>query len=127
MIAFGFASSYPTNATTPSGAFGFYVQDPTTFWVLNAFGISSGGSFDWLVVTPKRAVLQGTGTLDGVANQKFRLEVRILSNGNQTVEVHVWNPTATSGKVFSSPKILFSDVFTPAQRDDGTGIGLIFG
>jgi hypothetical protein len=105
MIAFGFASSYPTNAITPSGAFGFYVQ----------------------VVTPKRAVLQGTGTLDGVANQKFRLEVQILSNGNQTVEVHVWNPTATSGKVYSSPKILFSDVFTPTQRDDGTGIGLIFG
>jgi hypothetical protein len=127
MIAFGFASSYPTNAITPSGAFGFYVQDPTTFGVLNAFGISAGGSFDWLVVTPKRAVLQGTGTLDGVANQKFRMEVQILSNGNQTVEVHVWNPAATSGKVFSSPKILFSDVFTPTQRDDGTGVGLIFG
>jgi hypothetical protein len=127
MIAFGFASYYPTSAITPSGAFGFYVQDPTTFGVLNAFGISAGGSFDWLVVTPKRAVLQGTGTLDGVANQKFRLEVRILSNGNQTVEVHVWDPTATSGKVFSSPKIRFSDVFTPTQRDDGTGVGLIFG
>jgi hypothetical protein len=123
MIVFGFAAAYQAGATTPSGAFGFTVQDPATFWVLNAFGISSGGSFDWLVVTSNRAVLQGTGTLDGVANQKFRLEARLLSDGSQTIEVHVWDP----GKAFSSPKVLFLGPFTPIGRDDGTGVGLIFG
>ncbi|MFJ8636247.1 family 43 glycosylhydrolase [Streptomyces sp. NPDC093568] len=77
--AFSFAATYPKGAAVPSGKADFdFARAGLRF--------RSTGS-DWLVVSGSRAVLEGTGTVNGTAGYGFRVTA---TDGPDTFRIRIW-------------------------------------
>ncbi|MFJ4690619.1 family 43 glycosylhydrolase [Streptomyces sp. NPDC088766] len=77
---FSLAAAYRAGATVPTGRVTF------DFGPARLKFRSTG--LDWLVVTGSRAVLEGSGTLDGVAGHAFRVTA---TDSPDTFRITVWN------------------------------------
>jgi hypothetical protein len=115
-FAFAFKYLWPT-APTPSGALAFQLKGTT---LLTAFSFNSA-SFDWLVISGKRAIIEGKATVNGVSGLHFRLTA--VDNGptGDTFELRVWDPLdpATS---LAHPKWAVGNLVMPIPVD-GDPIG----
>ncbi|MFE9675636.1 family 43 glycosylhydrolase [Streptomyces sp. NPDC006259] len=80
--AFSLAADYRTGATAPTG------RVTLDFGPARLKLRSSG--LDWLVVTGSRAVLQGSGTVDGTAGYAFRVTA---TDAPDTFRVRIWKKT----------------------------------
>ncbi|MET9505148.1 family 43 glycosylhydrolase [Streptomyces sp. NPDC006622] len=81
--AFSLAADYRTGATAPTG------RVTLDFGPARLKLRSSG--LDWLVVTGSRAVLQGSGTVDGTAGYAFRVTA---TDAPDTFRVRIWKKTS---------------------------------
>jgi uncharacterized protein YjbI with pentapeptide repeats len=118
---FAFAFKYlGITSTTPSGLLAFQLKGTTT---LTAFSFNSS-TFDWLVVSGKRATVQGTATVNGVSGLRFRLIA--LDNGiaGDTFELRVWDPLDPLSSL-DHPKYAVGNVVTPLPVDGDPVGGVI--
>jgi hypothetical protein len=115
-FAFAFKYLGPT-ATTPSGALAFQLKGTTT---LTTFSFNSS-TFDWLVISGKRAIVQGAATVNGVAGMRFRLIAVDNGPAGDTFELRVWDPRDPLSTL-DQPKYAVGNVVKPIPVD-GDPIG----
>jgi hypothetical protein len=115
---FAFAFKYLTaTATSPSGALAFQLAGTTT---LTAFSFNSS-TFDWLVISGNRAIVEGTATVNGVAGKRFRLTAVDNGIAGDTFELRVWDPADPLSSL-ANPKYAVGNVVKPIPID-GDPIG----
>jgi hypothetical protein len=104
-------AAYLPGANTPSGGVTFQV--PST-----NFNLSSS-QIDWVVVSGKRAVIQGSATVNGEAGWRYRIIVVDLVTGTKSdsFEVRIWNPSHATQNSVSDPQYKMAVLTAPSTVD----------
>ena len=85
-VIFGFNSKYTSDSTSPTGSTMFNFN-------VGSFNFSSN-NYSWLVVSPPKAQLKGTGTVNGSGNYTFFLTVidgSLSGTENESIRMQVLN------------------------------------
>ena len=104
-------AAYLPGANTPSG--GVVFQVPSTNFNL------SGSQIDWVVVAGKRAVIQGSATVNGETGWRYRIIVVDLVTGTKSdsFEIRIWNPSHTTHNSVSDPQYKMAVLTAPSTVD----------
>jgi len=104
-------AAYLPGANTPSG--GVVFQVPST-----NFNLSSS-QIDWVVVAGKRAVIQGSATVNGETGWRYRIIVVDLVTGTKSdsFEIRIWNPSHATQNSVSDPQYKMAVLTAPSTVD----------
>ncbi|MFI1505481.1 family 43 glycosylhydrolase [Streptomyces sp. NPDC020597] len=90
---FSLSAGYLPGATAPAGVVTLDLRSPLTKF--------RSAHLDWLVVTGNRAVLEGSGTVNGKSGYRFRVTA---TDGPDTFHIRIWK--ASDGKVVHDTGIM---------------------
>ncbi|MDQ2952261.1 MAG: Ig-like domain-containing protein, partial [Chloroflexota bacterium] len=119
--AFAFAAGYLPGGTTPTGASATLLVQQSLLVISLSMRLDS---IDWLVITGKRAVLEGAATVNGVKGMRFRIIAVDNGTVGDTYEIRIWDPRDPTTSL-AKPKYAIGNVVRPIPVDGDPVGGIV--